>query len=103
LSLDRRIPSGEGVSSSSLAQEDAVRVRIRKWGDELGLRIPDSLAKEAGIKAGSQVDLTVEGGDLVVRPRCKPRYALSDLLSQVCEDNLHREIDTGDAAGKEAC
>ena len=80
-----------------------MRIRIRKWGDGLGLRIPDSLAKEIGVEVVSEVDLKVEGGDLIVRPRRKPRYALDDLLSQVCEDNLHREIDTGDAAGREAC
>ena len=75
--------------------------KIQKWGNSLGLRIPKSFAKEAGVKEGSAVDIFLVGDRLVIRPLRNEKYQLSDLLSQVREDNLHEEISTGDAVGRE--
>ena len=76
--------------------------KIQKWGNSLGLRIPKSFAKEAGVEEGSSVDIFLEGDRLVIRPIRRKKYQLSDLLSQVREDNLHEEILTGDAVGRES-
>jgi len=76
--------------------------KILKWGNSLGLRIPKSFAMEAGVKEGSAVDIFLEGDRLVIRQVRTARYQLSDLLSHVREDNLHEEIFTGDAIGREA-
>jgi antitoxin MazE len=76
--------------------------KIQKWGNSLGLRIPKSFAKEVGVKEGSAVDIFLEGDRLVIRSLRNEKYQLSDLLSQVRKDNLHKEISTGDAAGREA-
>lgn len=75
--------------------------RILKWGNSLGLRIPKSFAKQAGVEEGSKVDIALEGDHLVIRAVKPKEYHLSDLLSQVREDNLHDEISTGDAVGRE--
>lgn len=75
--------------------------KIKKWGNSLGLRIPKSFAKEAGVEEGSAVDLFLEGDRLVIQPLRNERYQLSELLSKVREDNLHEEISTGDAVGRE--
>jgi antitoxin MazE len=76
--------------------------KIQKWGNSLGLRIPKSFAKEAGVEEGSAVDIFLEGDRLVIRPVRRERYRLSDLMSQVRKDNIHEEISTGDAVGREA-
>ncbi|MGB6340457.1 MAG: AbrB/MazE/SpoVT family DNA-binding domain-containing protein [Candidatus Aminicenantaceae bacterium] len=76
--------------------------KIQKWGNSLGLRIPKTFAKEAGVKEGSAVDIFLEGDRLVIRPLRTSKYQLSDLLSKVREDNLHEEISTGEAVGREA-
>ena len=79
-----------------------MQTRIQKWGNSLGLRIPKSFAKQAGVEAGSEVDLSVEGSDLVVRSKRHPRYQLAELLRGVTARNLHKEIDTGPPMGGEA-
>lgn len=79
-----------------------MRTRIQKWGNSLGLRIPKSFAEEAGVEAGSAVDLSLDNGRLIVRTARSRVYRLEDLLSGVNKDNLHEEIPTGDAAGREA-
>ena len=79
-----------------------MQTKIQKWGNSLGLRIPKSFAKQAGVEAGSEVDLSVKGSDLVVRSRRRPRYQLPGLLRGVTAKNLHKEIDTRAAVGRES-
>jgi antitoxin MazE len=79
-----------------------MRAKIKVWGNSLALRIPKHLADESGLKPDSQVDVRVEGGALIVEPVITPVYHLDDLLAQITPDNLHGEIDTGDAVGNEA-
>jgi antitoxin MazE len=76
--------------------------KIQKWGNSLGLRIPKSFAKQTGVRAGSTVDISIDDGRLVIRAIKKGPYKLEDLLSGVDKDNLHDEIETGDAVGREA-
>ena len=75
--------------------------KVQKWGNSLGVRIPKSFAAEAQVEAGSRVDITVEDGELVLRPIRRPMYLLGDLLRRVNARNLHGEIVTGKAVGRE--
>jgi len=79
-----------------------MQTKIQKRGNSLGLRIPKSFAEQAGVEAGSDVDLSVENGELIVRPRRSPRYELKDLLQAVTANNVHREIETGEPVGRES-
>ena len=79
-----------------------MRTKIQKWGNSLGLRIPKSFAEEAQLHAGSPVDLSLDDGRLIVRRSRVPSYRLEDLLSKVTKDNLHEEVPTGEAVGREA-
>ena len=76
--------------------------RIQKWGNSLALRIPKSFAQEVGFDRDSSVDISLEDGKLVVSPVAKPAMTLEQLLSQITEDNIHHEVDTGPAVGEEA-
>ena len=78
-----------------------MQTKIQRWGNSLGLRIPRSFAQEAGVEAGSEVDLSVQDGDLVVKPARRRTYQLKDLLRRVTAKNLHGEVDTGRPVGKE--
>ncbi len=78
-----------------------VQTKIQKWGNSLGLRIPRSFAQEAGVAAGCEVDLSVKGRSLVVRPVRRRTYRLKDLLRHVKVTNIHDEVDTGRARGRE--
>jgi len=78
-----------------------VQTRIQKWGNSLGLRIPKAFAEQAGVEAGSEVDLSLEDGDLIVRPTREPRYKLATLVRGITNDNVHDEVETGTAVGRE--
>lgn len=78
-----------------------MKVQIQKWGNSLALRIPKSFALESKIEQGSTVEVSVKQGKLVVAPLIAPEFMLEELLSKVTKRNLHHEVDSGDAAGKE--
>jgi antitoxin MazE len=75
--------------------------KVQMWGNSLGVRIPKSLADDAQVQAGSQVDLAIEHGRLVITPVAAPRYELADLLARITPENLHEEFDFGSPQGRE--
>ncbi len=75
--------------------------KIQQWGNSLALRIPKPFAEETGMSRNSDVEISLAGSSLLVVPVEKPRLVLDDLLEKVTEDNLHSEVDTGPAVGKE--
>lgn len=79
-----------------------MQTKIQKWGNSLGLRIPRSFAQEAGVGAGSEVDLSVRNGDLVVKPARRRSYQLNELVRKITAKNLHSEVNTGRPVGREA-
>ena len=78
-----------------------MKVQIQKWGNSLALRIPKSFAQETKIDQGTVVNLSLKEGEIIIRPIVEPEYSLDKLLSQVTKENIHREVDTGRAQGKE--
>ena len=79
-----------------------MRTRIQKWGNSLALRIPKSFATEVGLQRETSVEVSLADGKLVIAPIAKPKPTLRQLLAKVTKENLHHEIDTGSAVGKEA-
>jgi len=77
-----------------------MRVAVRKWGNSLALRIPKALADNSHIENGTQVDVAVENGRLIVAP-VPAAATLHELLSRVTAENTHAEVDTGGRVGRE--
>jgi antitoxin MazE len=74
---------------------------IQKWGNSLAVRIPKILADDLAVTEGLMVELTIVEGNLVVKPINPLVYDLDELLAMVTEENVHQEIDTGEAVGNE--
>lgn len=75
--------------------------KVLKWGNSLALRIPANLAKETKIEQGSEVEITIEKGAILLRPLGK-EFSLEDLIAGINEENLHSEVDFGRHEGREA-
>ncbi len=78
-----------------------MRTRVQKWGNSLAVRIPKPLAEGAGLLASSEVEVSLEMGEVRLRP-VRPRWKLDQLLAGVKKKNLHSEVDSGPAVGREA-
>lgn len=74
--------------------------QVKKWGNSLGIRIPQSFAIQIGLQENSLVDLELKSGQLIIKPKSR-RYSLNQLLSKVTTSNVHEETDWGYAVGNE--
>jgi antitoxin MazE len=73
---------------------------VKKWGNSLAIRIPRAFADQLGLIDGAAVDLALTEGGLLLTP-ARPAPRLDDLLAGVTRRNLHGEVDTGRAVGRE--
>lgn len=78
-----------------------ILVKVQKWGNSLAIRIPSAFAEQLMLKQGSEVDLSLDGDLLIIKPR-RSRPSLSALLAQVTDENIHSEVATGEPTGREA-
>jgi antitoxin ChpS len=72
---------------------------LRTVGGSVVMAIPKRLLEMVDLRAGSQVDVNVQNGRLIVVPQKKKRYKLSELLAQ-CDPALplsQEELDWIDA------
>jgi antitoxin MazE len=74
---------------------------VAKWGNSLAVRIPQNLAKEIHLAEGTEIDLGVVDGTLVIKPRNRKRYSLDELIEGITPENIHGEINSGIAVGNE--
>jgi antitoxin MazE len=78
-----------------------ITTHIRKWGNSLAVRFPQSLLAQLNLQANGEVEISLDGGRLIISPVKKPKYKLDKLLAQITPQNLHNEIDAGKPTGKE--
>lgn len=71
---------------------------VQKWGNSLGLRIPSLWAKDNNVRSGSKIEVIVEKGKITILPQKK---SLDEMLAMVTPENIHSEVSTGNAVGKE--
>ncbi|MDQ7825343.1 MAG: AbrB/MazE/SpoVT family DNA-binding domain-containing protein [Candidatus Eremiobacteraeota bacterium] len=79
-----------------------MRLKVRKWGNSLAIRIPRELAALSRITNDSSVEVEVSEKMLILRPVEEKKPALSELLQMITPQNLHTEMDSGRPRGNEA-
>jgi antitoxin MazE len=79
----------------------AMKTRVRTVRGELAVPIPGDVASFMNIESGSEVDVVVEDGKIVVRPVFSPKYSLKELLAKVTDANRHQVVDWGPPSGSE--
>ncbi|MFY9118790.1 MAG: AbrB/MazE/SpoVT family DNA-binding domain-containing protein [Syntrophomonadaceae bacterium] len=75
-----------------------MQTKVTKWGNSLGVRIPQWIAEQTEINDGVVVDIDLEDDLIIIRKR---RHSLEELLEGITQDNLHQEIDNGLPMGRE--
>ena len=60
-----------------------MKTRIVRIGNSKGVRIPKPLLEEAGLD--DEVDITIQGQSLVIRPVNNPRAGWADAFAQMAE------------------
>jgi len=78
------------------------RIKVQKWGNTLGINIPQVIATELSLREGLYMNIHDKGNKIIIEP-VKPNnsYNLTDMLNQITENNIHQAIDTGMPIGNE--
>jgi antitoxin MazE len=79
-----------------------MKITAQLWGNSLGIRIPAPIARDTKLTRGSEVDLQVEAGRIVLTPLRRTRhFELKSLLAKVTAANLPSGDLWGAPVGKE--
>lgn len=73
-----------------------MRTTVRKWGNSLGIRIPNLVAEDAHLEEGTEVELAFRDGELVMTPV----LSLAELVARITPDNLPELIDDTPRGGE---
>jgi antitoxin MazE len=69
-----------------------MQVRLARWGNSLGVRIPKDIATRIGLAEGDRIVISVN----------RPRYTLDELLDGVTPEEMRAAFDWGPDVGREA-
>ena len=76
-------------------------ITLHRWGNSVGLRLPKPMLEQLGLTEGSQVDVMIEAGRLVIEPVRRRRMTMAELLEGFTSDDRPGEVDWGAPAGRE--
>lgn len=79
-----------------------MKTTAQKWGNSLAIRVPKSVAQQAGLKVKDDLEIEVRKGTIVLRPHLRRVYRLEDLVKRISPRNLHKELGFGEPVGREA-
>lgn len=74
---------------------------VKKWGNRAYIRIPASIMEAMHLNLNDPVDMREENGRIIIEPLAHKTYEMDELLAAIKPDNLHAEVSTGTALGKE--
>lgn len=63
-------------------------ITLQALGESVVMIMPQQILNMIRLEMGSQVDVELENGRLMLKPRTKPRYTLAELLAQCNEENM---------------
>jgi len=73
-----------------------MKVKIAKWGNSLGVRLPKAAVDAAGLTPSAEVDVIVKGGDLRLSRVAKiPSYRLVACFGQIDETAFEDTVGAG--------
>lgn len=74
-----------------------MRIRLTKWGNSIGIRLPKIFAMDMGMHAGDEIRVDIRDQSIIL----SKEETLDDLVARIDAKNIHSETDTGVTRGKE--
>jgi len=83
-------------------KEQVMVLKISKWGNSQGIRLPKALIEKIHAVVGSTVKAEVSGGKIIIEPlSIPPKYDIHDLVKQIDPKRKQSELDCGKPEGNE--
>ena len=78
-----------------------MEVRIQKWGNSSGIRIPSSMLKNLNIKTNDILNINQEDDKIIISVPKKKKISLEDRFKEYHSKNLAKEFSWDDNIGRE--
>lgn len=78
-----------------------MEVRIQKWGNSDGIRIPSSILKSLNIKTNDILNIEQEDDKIIISVPKKKKISLADKFKEYKGKNLAKEFSWDESVGKE--
>lgn len=75
--------------------------KVKKWGNSLGIRISQNIAREAQVDYDTPINILVDNGRIIITPLHHESYTLEKLVEGITSENIHGETLTGERRGNE--
>ena len=70
-----------------------VQVTLAKWGNGLGIRVPQEVVVRLGLTEGVRVDIEASADGRIVVTRSRRHFTLEELLAEMTPEREHRHDD----------
>ena len=78
-----------------------MEARLQKWGNSVGIRIPNSLLKSLNLSINDKINLVEEDNKIIITKSKKSKIDLKELFEKYNGENLAKEFEWDDPVGKE--
>lgn len=78
-----------------------MEVRIQKWGNSAGIRIPSSILKSLNIKNNDILNIEQQDDKIIITIPKKRKISLADKFSEYKGKNLAKDFSWDESVGKE--
>jgi len=78
-----------------------MEIRLQKWGNSDGIRIPHSFFKSLGLQTNDLLDIREEGDKIIITKAKKKDISLEERIQEYDGNNLCKEFEWDKASGKE--
>jgi len=77
-------------------------MKVNRWGDALGIRLPSEFVKAVGLKEKNQVEMTIRNDEIIIR-KAPELLSLKELISNCPEwdGNPPDRYEWGEPQGRE--
>jgi antitoxin MazE len=79
-----------------------MKTSVQTFGDGLGISLPPAVVEDRQLIAGSELDICVRDGQIVLSPVSKGSSRLQEFVAQITDENMYDLVDWGPVVGGEA-
>lgn len=78
-----------------------MEIRLQKWGNSLGIRIPSTILKSLDLKSNDKINLDLDDDRIIITKSKKSKISLKERFNEYNGDDLAKEFNWDDARGRE--
>ena len=81
--------------------DENMEIRLQKWGNSDGIRIPSTFLKALNLKTNDKIEL-IQEDDRIIISKCKDKkISLKERFEKYNGENLTKEFEWDEAKGRE--